>query len=339
MILKKNECLDYLNTFGVECFARYYLNVEYEYELEEFFEYRSSFDMPYLVLGKGSNVLFVKDFDGLIIHMNTKGINVLEENSTNVLVKAKAGVEWNSFVLYCIENNYGGIENLSYIPGTVGAAPVQNIGAYGVELSDVFESLTAFDLENGIKYILHKHDCEFGYRDSIFKHDIKKNRVILDVTLKLEKKHFLKLDYADIKNVLASRSINNPTIKDVSDVITNVRKSKLADYTLFGNAGSFFKNPTVSVKDFENLKSKHEDIVGHSTLDGNVKISAANLIEKCGWKGKKVGPVGVYEKHALVLVNYGGASGKDIYDLACDIQKSVKDNFGIAIVPEVNIII
>ena len=262
----------------------------------------------------------------------------MNETENYVWVKVAAGELWHPFVLYCVERNWGGIENLSLIPGTVGAAPIQNIGAYGVELKETFESLEAINMHNGQTETFTNEQCNFGYRESIFKHDLKGEYFISSVTFKLNKKPVLNATYGDIQNLLDSKQIKVPTIKDVSDAVIDIRRSKLPDPAQIGNAGSFFKNPIISKAQFESLKLNHPEIKSFPAPDAKVKIPAAWFIEKAGWKGKRIGDIGVHEKQALVLVNYGGGKGEDILKLAYEIIDSIKTEFNVTLIPEVNIL-
>ena len=296
-------------------------------------------DNEVLILGGGSNILLTKDFNGLVIKNQITGIEIVHEDEHYVTVKVGGGEIWHQFVLHAIDNNWGGIENLSLIPGTVGAAPMQNIGAYGIEIKEVFESLTAVDLKTGHTKTFNKEACKFGYRESIFKLSAKGQYFIADVTFKLTKSnHQINTSYGAIQDVLKERNIANPTIKDVSDAVISIRKSKLPDPKEIGNSGSFFKNPTIDKIDYEGLKIEFPDIPGYIVSDNEVKVPAGWLIEQCGWKGLKRGEIGVHKNQALVLVNYGGGKGIEIADLSKEIQQSVIDKFGIELTPEVNFI-
>jgi UDP-N-acetylmuramate dehydrogenase len=291
-----------------------------------------------MFLGGGSNVLFTTNYEGLIIHNCLKGIDVISENSEHVFVKVASGVIWHDFVLFAIQNNWGGVENLSLIPGSVGAGPMQNIGAYGVELKDTFHELEALHLGTMELKTFSKEECKFGYRESVFKNTFKNQYFISSVTFKLNKNPILNTSYGAISIELGKLGITNPTIKEVSDAVIRIRQSKLPDPKVLGNSGSFFKNPEIEEDQFESLKAEFPTIVGYPTTPGKVKLAAGWLIEQCGWKGKVVGHCGSHKDQALVLVNYGGARGKEIYELALTIRQSVKDRFGVYIEPEVNII-
>ena len=338
--IDENVDLSRWHTFGVKAKARYFVHIRQKDDLIELS--RSSFfrDHRRLLLGGGSNVLFLHDFEGLVIHMAIKGISVQEIDDHQVLVTAGAGVIWNDLVVFCVEQGYGGIENLTLIPGTVGAAPIQNIGAYGVELDSVFESLEAWDLATaGIK-IFDKEDCHFGYRDSYFKNQGKDRYLVTSVTLRLSRKPQLNLSYGALQRALSDDGINpqKATISDVSGLVKRIRTSKLPDPVKLGNSGSFFKNPVISQEQYRELASNYEGIPGYQSGD-DIKVPAGWLIEQCGFKGKRLGNVGVYDHQALVLVNHGGASGREVFELSERIREEVVRKFHIQLVPEVNIIV
>ena len=338
MEILTNYQLKTFNTFGVEARAAYFCLIK---NLNDIKELSSSdiWNRPRLIIGGGSNILFTKGFEDLVIKNDLKGIEVQDEDTNHVLLRTGAGENWHEFVMYCIGKDYGGIENLSLIPGCAGAAPMQNIGAYGVELKNTFYSLEAFNLATGKIKTFHKSDCKFGYRDSVFKNIYKNRYLILNVTLKLTKKyHRYYTDYSAIKETLKNNNVKKLTIKAISDAVIRIRTSKLPDPAELGNAGSFFKNPMVDKVDFEGLRAEFSDIPGYNSEANKVKIPAAWMIEHCGWKGTRLGQIGVHNKQALVIVNYGGGKGKDIARLAFDIQDSVADTFGIELEPEVNII-
>lgn len=293
----------------------------------------------FMFLGGGSNVLFCKDYDGLIIRNAIKGMHVEREDDQHVWLKAFSGEVWHDLVLHCVDKAWGGIENLSLIPGTVGAAPMQNIGAYGVELEKVFVELEALDLTTLETKIFNKEQCAFGYRESVFKRALKGQYFIYSVTLKLEKHPVINVEYGDIRQTLLENGIEptQASIKDVSNAVIAIRSSKLPNPAELGNSGSFFKNPVISVDQFESLKLMYPEIKGFPQ-DNGVKVPAAWLIEQCGWKGKRVGETGSHAKQALVLVNYGNAKGEEIYLLAMDIIQSVQEKFGVQLEPEVNLI-
>lgn len=292
-----------------------------------------------MFLGGGSNVLLCNDYAGLVIRNAIKGKQIVHEDDDHVFLKVYSGESWHETVMYCVERNWGGIENLSLIPGTVGAAPMQNIGAYGVELENVFDHLEAFNLHTFELETFNKSQCAFGYRESVFKRQLKGQYFIYSVTFKLNKKPIIHADYGDIQAILNEKGLSAETagIKDVSDAVIHIRQSKLPDPKVLGNSGSFFKNPQITIEHFEALKQKFPDIKGYPQNDG-MKVPAGWLIEQCEWKGKRVGNTGSHAKQALVLVNYGGATGSEIYQLAQDIIQSVADKFSIHLEPEVNIV-
>jgi UDP-N-acetylmuramate dehydrogenase len=294
---------------------------------------------PFMILGGGSNLLFTKDYDGVVIRNAIKGIEIVKEENDDIYIKAGGGEKWHDFVLYCVKHNYGGIENLSLIPGTVGAGPIQNIGAYGVELKDVLTEVEAINIKTLEVKKFSNAECKFGYRDSIFKGIDKGRYIILSVTLKLAK-HPKKVNvfYGTLSKELEAMGVNNPTIRDVSDAVIKIRSSKLPDPNKIGNAGSFFKNPIITNAQFEKLKAEHPHVVHFPAEAGHTKLAAGWLIEQCGWKGKRFGDAGVHKDQALVLVNYGDATGKEIYDLSTQVIKSVKEKFEIELEREVNMI-
>ena len=336
MQIQENISLRSYNTFGIDVKARYFSRFNNSDELEELTANDSR--LPTLILGGGSNILFTKDFDGLILKNEIKGIAELHEYSEYVYVKAGAGENWHQFVLHCIQRNWAGVENLSLIPGNVGASPMQNIGAYGVEIDDVFWDLEAYHIQERKMVTFTRSDCEFGYRESVFKKKFKDQFVILNVTFQLRKKPRFNTSYGAIEQELDRMGVKDLSIKAISDAVINIRSSKLPNPKELGNAGSFFKNPTIAAADFERLKSKFENIVGHTNADGSVKLAAAWLIEQCGWKGFRKGDAGCNARQALVLVNYGNATGKEIYQLSEEILQSVKEKFGITLEREVIII-
>lgn len=340
MNIKHNIDLKNYNTFGIAAKAKHFIAIASVDELITVLKDNHYPDI--FVLGGGSNVLFTKDIDALVIYMNTKGKQIVYENDTLVHIKVAAGENWHGFVLWALERQFGGIENLSLIPGNAGAAPIQNIGAYGVELQDVFIACEALDLADlKVKTLTHK-DCKFGYRSSVFKHEAKGKYIITNVTLQLsKKKHQLHTSYGSIQDVLKRKALNQPTIKDVSDAVIRIRKSKLPDPAILGNGGSFFKNPIISAAHFKRIKKEYPKVPSYTVPecpDQQFKIPAGWLIEQCGFKGKRIGDAGVHEKQALVLVNYGNATGADIRKLAETIQTAVKRNFGIILETEVNIL-
>lgn len=336
MDLKENFSLKTYNTFGINAMAKYFCEFSSADMLAEILEEYISIEK--MVLGGGSNILFTKNFEGLILKNNTPGINVVNEDDEFIYVKVGAGVNWHQFVMYCVGNNFSGVENLSLIPGNVGASPMQNIGAYGVEIKDVFHELTAWNLLESKIECFNNSDCAFGYRESIFKKKYKGQFIILDVTFKLSKKPMFNISYGAINNELEKKNLHELTIQAVSDAVIKIRKSKLPDPSVIGNAGSFFKNPEIDRHELEELIQMEPGLPNYKIDDETFKIPAGWLIEQCGWKGYRKGDAGCYEKQALVLVNYGGASGVEIYKLSEEIKQSVLKKFSIKMETEVNII-
>ena len=337
MKTEKNISLKPYNTFGIDVKSDRFTEVHDVKSIREFIQAHKDFH----ILGGGSNILLTHDLKKPVLKISTKGITVLNELSDeqSVFVQVQAGENWHDFVCWCLKNNFGGLENLSLIPGNVGTSPMQNIGAYGVELKDVFHSLNAMEIASGTIQTFDKEACAFGYRDSFFKQEGKSRFVILDVTFRLTRKnHLLKMNYGAIKEELDKKGISNPGIKDVSEAVISIRKSKLPDPKEIGNSGSFFKNPVISTAHFEKLKPVYPDIPNFMVSRELTKVPAGWLIEQCGFKGKRFGDAGVHKNQALVLVNYGKASGKEIYELAVNIQNTVQEKFGIALEMEVNIL-
>ncbi len=334
--IRENVSLKNFNTFGVEAIAKYLVEINHEDELTELFLDPKWLQMPRLVLGGGSNVLFTKDFEGLVIRMNIRGIEH-RINHEEVYVEAGAGESWNELVNYCVSHDFAGMENLSLIPGSVGASPVQNIGAYGVELKDVFESCQAFEISTQQIKTFVKEACGFGYRESIFKGELKDRFIITSVKFKLSTKPKVNTKYGAIEEELRKREIAGPTIQDVSKVVAHIRVSKLPDPSTIGNAGSFFKNPVIGFGEFERLKNKFSELVHYPAGNNQIKLAAGWLIEQCGWKGKIVGQTGTWKNQALVLVNHGNASGAEIFALSSQIIDSVYNKFGVYLNREVNI--
>lgn len=337
-MIQSNISLKDYNTFGLDITASSFCVVKSKTEIINLIQNEFSKYAKKLFLGGGSNILFLKDYEGLVIKNEIKGIEIERETDEYVYLKSYSGTQWNDLVLYCVDKNLGGIENLSLIPGTVGAAPMQNIGAYGVEIKDVFEALEAIDLTTGETIIFTNKDCQFGYRESIFKNQEKNKFFIYSVTFRLNKKPILNLNYGDIQKKLIENGCVNPTIKDVSNAIIEIRNSKLPNPKEIGNAGSFFKNPEVSIEKYSELFLLFPSMPKYDLPNGNVKIPAAWLIEQCGFKGKKYGNTGNHAKQALVIVNYGNASGIEIYNHAILVQKEVEIKFGILLSAEVNFI-
>lgn len=336
--LQENISLAPLHTFHIQVNARYYSLIQDAQVLLNLFHSPSLKSLPQVVIGNGSNVLFVQDFEGWVIHMGIEGIEKMQEDQRYVRIRVGAGVQWHQLVEYCVERNYAGIENLSLIPATVGAAPVQNIGAYGVELSEVFEELEALEIHTGIIRKFTNKDCQFGYRESVFKHELQGQYIILHVTLRLSLKASFRTGYGAIEETLAAMEVKELSIKAISNAIIRIRQKKLPDPAVLGNAGSFFKNPIIDLPTVTKLQQDYPNLPTHLLPNDALKIPAAWLIEQGGWKGYKRGEVGVHPEHALVLVNYGKATGQEVVQLAADIQQSVWQKFGIQLVPEVNMI-
>jgi len=337
MEMIKNKSLKRLNTFGVNVNSNFYAEIHHLDDIHTFLEWKQQNDLPALLLGGGSNLLFVNDYQGLVAKVCLAGKEVLEVDDNYTYVAVAAGENWHEFVRWTIAQGHAGLENLSLIPGTTGAAPIQNIGAYGVELADHFHSLQAVNLDNGDVLEFDKKRCEFGYRHSFFKTYGLDKLLITSLTFALPKKPQWKLDYAGVRERLQGKQ---PSAKLISDTIIALRKSKLPDPEVIGNAGSFFKNPVLSYNQWELLKEKHPDLAAYKQADGSMKISAAWLIDQCGWKGfRGRGDVGVSDQHALVLVNYGKATGVELWALASDIIKSVEEKYGLLLEPEPRIMV
>ena len=337
MQIRDNISLKPYNTFGIDVKAKHFVSINNIQDLKDILnlsEYPEK-----LIIGGGSNILLTQDFKGLVVHINIKGINIVSEDEDSVIIKANAGENWHEFVLYCINKGYGGVENLSLIPGNVGTAPIQNIGAYGVELKDTFVSCEAISIESLSLQSFAKADCNFGYRNSIFKQEAKNKYIITSVNFKLTKKnHKLNINYGAISSELEAMQISHPTIKTISEAVINIRQSKLPNPKEIGNSGSFFKNPVISKTHYNTLIKNFEELPCYRVSDDLVKVPAGWLIEKAGFKGKRFGDYGVHKKQALVLVNYGNANGTDILNLSRLIQKTVKRLFDISIEAEVNIL-
>ena len=333
MEIQQNISLKPYNTFGIQANAKRFVSVNFIKELKEIIAAEKNI----FLLGGGSNILLTGDVEKLVIHLNTKGIIVNDSGNNEVLATAEAGENWHEFVQWCVSQNYGGLENLALIPGNVGTAPIQNIGAYGVEIKDVFQQLEAIDIETGKTKTFTNEECNFGYRNSVFKNELKGKYIIANVTFKLTKKnHVTNISYGAIKELLNNKK--NPSIKEIADSVIVIRQSKLPDPKEIGNSGSFFKNPVIDINSFKKLKEKYPAIPNYVLSKKEIKIPAGWLIEQCGFKGKRFGDAGVHEKQALVLVNYSNASGKEIYALAQNIQQKVMEVFNIALEIEVNIL-
>lgn len=337
MEIKKDFSLKAYNTFGIDAKAKFFVQIKTVDELSEILK-RDEFHQKF-ILGGGSNMLLTTDVDALVIHIAIKGITVLSQTDEHAMIKVMAGENWHETVLWTLEHGYGGLENMSLIPGNTGTAPVQNIGAYGTELKDCFVSCEAISRTTQELHHFSKDDCKFGYRESYFKNEGKDKYIITSVTFKLTKKnHKLNTSYGAIEQELAKHKISNPTLKDVSNAVIRIRNSKLPNPKDLGNSGSFFKNPIVDQTTFEEFNSDNPEAPFYKISDTQYKIPAGWLIEQCGFKGKRFGDAGVHEKQALVLVNYGNATGKEILELAHTIVAAVEKKFNIKIAPEVNLI-
>ncbi|GAB5418162.1 MAG: UDP-N-acetylmuramate dehydrogenase [Crocinitomicaceae bacterium] len=334
-MIQSNVDLKPFNTFGISAFAKRFAAFANADELRSILSERG--DDELLVLGGGSNLLLTQDFNGLVIKNEVRGFEIIENNREDVLVESGAGEVWHEFVMQCIDKGFGGIENLSLIPGSVGASPMQNIGAYGAEIKDTFNSLQAFHIESGEVHSFNHEQCEFGYRESVFKRALKGQYIILSVRFRLQKIHTLNTSYGAIEEELKALGIATPTIKDVSNAVINIRSSKLPDPKEIGNAGSFFKNPVVAQEVADAIGKRYDKFPNYPAPNGMVKLAAGWLIEQAGWKGKSFGTYGVHKKQALVLVNYGGSTGAQIYDLSEQIIQDVYAKFGITLEREVNI--
>ncbi|NOZ35829.1 MAG: UDP-N-acetylmuramate dehydrogenase [Chlorobi bacterium] len=322
------------NTFHIDVTALYSFFCETEQDIFEILNTDIVKEKNILVLGGCSNMLFTQDVDDVVIFMRNKGIEIISETAENVFVKVSAGEVWDEFVEYCVSNNFGGIENLSLIPGTTGASPVQNIGAYGVEVKDVIFETEAIEILTGKKRIFNNKECNFAYRNSIFKEELKNKYIVLNVTFRLSKFPVLKLSYG---NLISEIIHENSTIKDVRDAVIRIRESKLPNTDILPNAGSFFKNPIISNEHFTKLIKQFPQLVSYPAEDGKIKLAAGQLIDLCGWKGKKENGVGVHDKQALVIINYGNAAGKSILQFSEKIQNSVFKKFGVNIDREVRV--
>ena len=338
MKIIENYPLLKLNTFGVDIKAKYFTTINTVNELIEIKKADEFKNLQLLILGGGSNILFTKDFDGLVILNDIKGKEIVDQNHHSVFLKIGAGENWHELVMYCVDNGWGGIENLSLIPGNTGTAPMQNIGAYGVEIKETFVELEALEISTGKIVKFNNLECEFGYRESVFKNKIKNQYIILNITLELNKNPVLNLNYGDVKSILENKNIKNPSIKDVSDAIISIRQKKLPDPKKIGNSGSFFKNPIVSFKKLKSIQKKYPKVVSYKINKNEFKIAAGWMIERAGWKGKKFKNFGVHENQALVLVNYGLANGMEIFNLSKKIILDIKEKFEITLEREVNII-
>lgn len=335
MNFQENISLKKYNTFGIDVNAKRFISISSVYELQQLLRNEKEL----FLLSGGSNMLLTKNIEQLVVHLNIKGISIDREDDNAVYLTVNAGENWHEFVLWAIEQGYGGIENLSLIPGNVGTCPIQNIGAYGVEVKDVITKVEAIEIETNKLVSFSNTECNFGYRNSIFKNEAKGKYIITSVCFKLSKSnHKLTTSYGAIEKKLTDRQITNPTIKDISEAVIAIRQSKLPDPNEIGNSGSFFKNPVISISLFEELKNKYPTIPSYPVSETEIKVPAGWLIEQSGFKGKRYGDYGVHENQALVLVNYGNASGKDIFELAQKIQATIKETYKIDLEIEVNII-
>jgi len=335
MHIQENISLKKYNTFGIDVEAKQFIEITSLDDLKELLSFKNDF----FILSGGSNLLLTKNIEKLVVHLNLKGIEIFREVGNDICVKAQAGENWHEFVLWCLEHDFGGIENMSLIPGNVGTSPIQNIGAYGVELKDSMYELEALEIESGRVKIFQNTDCNFGYRNSVFKNELKGKYIITSVTFKLtNKNHQLNSSYGAIQSELEKNNIKNPTIKDISNAVIAIRRSKLPDPKELGNSGSFFKNPVILKHQFRQLQHKFPNVPHYIVSETEVKVPAGWLVEQCGLKGKRFGDAGVHKNQALVLVNYGNATGEEIFKLSKNIQQTVFEKFDIRLEAEVNII-
>lgn len=338
-MLIKNQSLKSYNTFAIDATAAYFVKIKSIKQLQDLCCHQIMREMPSLVLGGGSNVLLAHDYAGVVVKNEINGIEIIKKNAQSVWLNVGAGVPWHELVQYSLDNDFAGLENLSLIPGTVGAAPIQNIGAYGVEFQSVFESLTAVEKATGKLKVFDAAECQFGYRTSIFKQELKNKYIIVDVTVRLNKAgKNLQLHYDRVQDTLDVMGVKKPTIQDVSAAVIQLRQSKLPDPNKIGNAGSFFKNPEVSLQHANDLKQQFSRLPVFPIADDRAKISAAVLIESAGWKGKHHGGAAVSDQHALVLVNYNNATGAELLQLSQAIQHDIKQRYAVQLIPEVYII-
>ena len=335
MIFNKKQSLKAYNTFGLDCKAKLFAAFQSDKELKKLLPKAQE---PLLILGGGSNILLTQDFEGTVLKNEIQGIEIVKENEEHAIVKVGGGEVWHDFVMWSIENKLGGIENLSLIPGSVGAAPMQNIGAYGVEIKSVFEQLEAIEIDTLTSKKFNNEACQFGYRYSIFKGELKGKYIITKVYFKLQKKHNFNTSYGAIEEELKNMGATTLSLKAVSQAVINIRESKLPNPQEIGNSGSFFKNPVISTEQFKELQKEFPNIVGYSVSKDETKIAAGWLIDEAGWKGYRKGDVGIHKNQALVLVNYGNAKGEELVALSREVQQSILYKFGIQLEPEVNII-
>ncbi len=335
MQILKNISLKNYNTFGIDVKASSFIEINAISDLKSVVDNQSDF----FILSGGSNLLLTKNIEKLVIYLNIKGIEIVKQEDNDVFIKVNAGENWHEFVLWCIDRNFGGLENMSLIPGNVGTSPIQNIGAYGVELKDSMHELEALEIATGNLVTFSNESCSFGYRNSVFKNELKGKYIITSVTFKLTREtHILNSSYGAIQSELEKEKIKNPTIKDISNAVIAIRQSKLPDPKEIGNSGSFFKNPVILKHQFRQLQHKYPEVPHYITSDTEVKVPAGWLVEQCGFKGKRFGDAGVHKKQALVLVNYDNATGQEIFELSKRIQKTVFEKFEIQLEAEVNIL-
>jgi len=338
MEFKQNVSLKPFNTFGIDITSRYFAEINVEDDYQKLLSSPLLKENRLLIIGEGSNILFSNDFEGLVVKINTKGIEILAEDADEVTIKVQAGENWNDFVKFCISKKYTGIENLSMIPGNVGGSPVQNIGAYGVEVKDAIQEVEVLEIETGEKTIFSNAECKFGYRNSIFKNELKNKFIITSVTFKLSKKACFSVSYGSIAKELRAMCLRKVTLESVGEAVCNLRTQKLPDPKDLGNGGSFFKNPIVSAEKYGKLKSLFPNIIAYEVPGIGYKLAAGWMIEQCQWKGKRLGNVGVYDKQALIIVNYGEAKGTEVLEFAEKIRESVQQKFDIKLDFEINVI-
>jgi len=337
MEINNNFSLKNYNTFGIEAKAKQFVEISSEEELKTILQQYEG--EKKLILGGGSNMLLTKDVDALVIHVGLHGKKIIKEDDDFVWVEGKAGENWHEFVMYCVERNWGGVENLSLIPGTVGAAPIQNIGAYGVEIKNIINLVDAIEIANGTTRAFTNAECRFGYRDSIFKQEAKDKYLISSITLTLTRKdHRFNTSYGAIEETMNQHGNRLLSVKNISDAVIHIRRTKLPDPARIGNAGSFFKNPSIGIELYDFIKKSYPSFPSYPSANGLVKVPAGWLIEQCGWKGKTFNNIGVHQHQALVIVNYGDGNGEKIWQLAMDICASVKGKFNITLQPEVNVV-
>jgi UDP-N-acetylmuramate dehydrogenase len=337
--IQENVELLPFNTFKIKAKARYFTTVQSVADVQELLKSSVYQNQKRLIIGGGSNILLTRDFNGLVIKVNLTGIEIIEENDTHIILKVGSGETWHTFVMHCVNNNWGGIENLSLIPGTVGAAPMQNIGAYGIEVKEVIKKVEAVDLSTCEVKTFNNDECEFGYRESVFKQRLKEKYFISSVTLTLTKKnHHFNTSYGAIQTTLEAHGVTQLSVKEISNAVIEIRQQKLPNPKVVGNAGSFFKNPTITIQHYNELKNTYPTIPGYTIDNQYIKVPAGWLIEQCNWKGKTFDSIGVHPLQSLVLVNYGEGTGEKIWELATKILASVKEKFHVQLQPEVNVI-